>query len=192
VRRDTRANLIFLGVFLALSLPGAVILFKKKLDPSTPPAFMPPATRTRLPYMSPEEAPDLQRFVPERTGEWVRRIAREHGYDGVAMADGVPVVSEGRRVQLLGSRQEGERRVGLLIWDEGVADPGAIAVATDGGAPVPVRDSAVVQVPADVRKELMIAGYPKPPRQVAWVEVVVPGKATALRVEQQFVPVFTN
>ena len=142
--------------------------------------------------MSPEEAPDLQRFVPERTGEWVARIARQHGYDGMAMLDGMPVVSAARRVQLLGSREENGRRVDLLIWDEDVADPGTIAVATEGGTPVTVRESAVLALPADVRKELIIAGYPKPPRQVAWVEVIAPGKATGLRVGQESVPIFTN
>ena len=34
MKRETRVNLIFLIAFLAISLPGAVILFRKKLEPN--------------------------------------------------------------------------------------------------------------------------------------------------------------
>jgi hypothetical protein len=191
VQRDTKANLIFLSVFLALSLPGAVILFKKKLEPGTPAAFMPPAVRTRLPYLSPMDAPDLQRYVPERTGAWVAEVARAHGYPNVASADGLPVISEGRRVQLVGTAPE--NRAGLMIWD----DASTKVVITDGtGHPVEVRQTETIAVPEPVRKELIVAGFSKPPHHVLWVDAVPHERPERLRVHMgdsdESVPRFTK
>jgi hypothetical protein len=68
VRRETRVNLIFLVAFLALSLPGAVILFRKKLDPGAPRMDQPDMMVTRLPYMAPLPAPTgVKWVVPDRT-----------------------------------------------------------------------------------------------------------------------------
>src|SRR5258705_13554788 len=81
MKRETRANLIFLTAFLALTLPGAVILFKKKLDPRAPAMSMPDYVRRRLPYMAPQLslAEQVVRFVPDLTGQWVTQLNRHRG-----------------------------------------------------------------------------------------------------------------
>src|SRR6266700_2379261 len=102
MRRETRANLIFLTIFLSVTIPGAVVLFKKKLDPSAPPMFMPDFVRRRLPYMASQQSPgQVVRFVPELTGQWVSEINREHaGGLAVLMVGRQPLVSDDHVVQV--------------------------------------------------------------------------------------------
>ncbi len=78
MKPETRANLLFLILFLAISVPGAVILVKKKMQAGAAPMSMPDAVLRRLPYMSPLQTPaEVKRFVPARTGEWIATLARE-------------------------------------------------------------------------------------------------------------------
>ena len=76
--RETRANLVFLALFLAVCLPGAVILFKKKMQPGAVPLGMPDFVRRRLPYLVPLPTPDDQviRVIPPQTGAWVSELSR--------------------------------------------------------------------------------------------------------------------
>src|SRR4051812_9783512 len=99
--KETRFNLIFLAVFLGISLPGAVILFKKKSDPLAGRMSLPDSVRRRLPYMSPLHAPDVvTRYVPPITGEWVTRISRaQGGIDEIFLRKWRPVISDDRVVQ---------------------------------------------------------------------------------------------
>src|SRR5689334_12049865 len=77
-RRELRANLLFLFGFLALSLPGMILLAKKKMDPAAPPMYFPDPVKRRLPYITPLSVPDeVKRYVPERTGQWVAQITSE-------------------------------------------------------------------------------------------------------------------
>ena len=55
--RETRANLIFLVVILALVTPGGVILFHRKLAPTIKPMGMPEAVSQEIAYLSPLETP---------------------------------------------------------------------------------------------------------------------------------------
>src|SRR5688572_33317835 len=84
--RETRSNLIFLGIFLAISLPGAVILVKKKMRPGAAPAPLsrPDPVRRQLPYMAPQVTSDkVVRYVPPMTRQWLmerseeRRVGKE-------------------------------------------------------------------------------------------------------------------
>src|ERR1043165_6278319 len=81
MKRETRANLLFLCIFLAISLPGAVILFKKKMDSSAPPMWMAEGIRPRLPYMAPEVTPGVEvtRVIPDKTWRWVEQVNHAHG-----------------------------------------------------------------------------------------------------------------
>lgn len=175
--KETRVNLLFLGIILAISLPGAVILFKKKLDPSVPPSYLPETTRTRLPYNMPMEAGDKERFVPTLTGRWVEERAREHGLAEVVTRDGLPVMSEGRRAQLVGSvKADGGTDAAVLIWGD-VTPETVHAVARQDGATITgaIKAIQILPLPEDVRKELVYAGFAKPPKVVSWCTISLPG-----------------
>src|SRR5258705_13319164 len=103
MKRETRANLIFLTAFLALTLPGAVILFKKKLDPRAPAMIMPDYVRRRLPYMAPQLIPEqVVRFVPDLTGQWVTQLNRDHGSGAQELLNGhQAVTSDDHLIQVL-------------------------------------------------------------------------------------------
>lgn len=211
VTKETRANLWFLTIFLALTLPGGVILFKKKLDPSSHLMYMPDSPRHRLPYNSPEEAGDLKRYVPEKTGEWVTELAGRHGYTSVLSRDRLPVMLGGRRWQLIGTRaEEGGTRADLLLWG---GEPPNLAVewsVTEGAGATPGRAEAAepLVIPEAVRKELVKGGFPKPPKEASWVRVVFPGltpssssradariemrETTPTGIRSDSVPLFTN
>src|SRR4051812_2971504 len=101
--KETRANLIFLIIFLGISIPGAVILFMKKSDPLAGRMALPDSVRRRVPYMTPINAPDgaLTRYIPPLTGQWVSRLAREQaGIDPVAARHWRPIISDDYIVQL--------------------------------------------------------------------------------------------
>lgn len=170
---------MFLAVFLAISLPGGVILFMKKLDPKAPSMYMPDTVRRSLPYNAPEDATDLKRYVPEQTGKWVEGVAKEHGYPSVLSRGGLPVMSERRRWQVVGVRRAGNAtEVGLLSWEEAGQAGGPLNVRVGRGGDAiegQVRGQQVIAIPEVVRKELVYGGYPKPPKEVTWVPVVLPG-----------------
>src|SRR4051794_33309752 len=112
MKRETRANVIFLSLFLAVSLPGAVILFKKKMQPGAVPLGMPDFVRRRLPYMAPQVTPDDQviRVIPPLTGTWVADLCRERAAGAVQPRNGpLPVTSSDRVVQVTGLKEEGGR-----------------------------------------------------------------------------------
>src|SRR5438270_478817 len=100
MKHETRVNLIFLSLFLAISLPGAVILFKRKLDPAAAPMYLPDPIRQRLPYMAPQWMPDeVTRVIPPLTGQWVDELNRDNGGGAeVLLRDRLPVLSDDRMV----------------------------------------------------------------------------------------------
>lgn len=179
MRRDTRANLIFLLVFLGVSLPGAVILFKKKLDPTAAPLGMPDFVRKRLPYMVPLPTPDDQviRVVPLLTGEWVSELARERAGGAAVLTRGpLPITSGDRVVQLVAMRDEAPgASVFVLAWEGGYGEDAARyrVTATSAGEPVMGRvvSATAIPMPVPVKRELMSGGYIKPSANVTWIEV---------------------
>ena len=179
MKRETRANLIFIGLFLAVSLPGAVILFKKKLDPTSSPMGMPDYVRRRLPYMVPLATPDSQviRVIPPLTGAWVSDVHREQGGDGPVWLKGpLPVTSDDRILQVTGLKEAaGGTTFYAIAWEGGFGvEPTRYRVeANAGGEAFPGRVVAAraVAMPTNVKRELMSGGYVKPSSDVVWLEV---------------------
>jgi hypothetical protein len=168
--RETRANLIFLAIFLAISLPGAVMLVKKKSEPGAPAMSMPDYVRQRLPYMAPQRTPDsVIRVVPELTGRWVDAVNREQGGGPAVLMNGhVPLISDDRAVQVVSISKE---RVFLLIWDEGATVEKVWADMDGTRIDGQVQAMRKPVLPEAVRKELMYGGVIRPPREVEWVAV---------------------
>jgi hypothetical protein len=169
MKRETRANLIFLSVFLCLTIPGAVILFKKKLDPAAPPMFMPDFVRRRLPYMASQLSPEqVTRYVPELTGQWVAELSRERaGGAPVLMVGREPVVSDDHLVQLTAMQQNGAKTtLHFVFWDAAyTSDPNRYTI-TPGAH---VTSATRIAMPPAVKKELMNAGVIQPPSAIVWV-----------------------
>jgi hypothetical protein len=189
--RETRANLIFLGLFLAVSLPGAVILVKKKMQPGAAPMGMPDFVRRRVPYMVPLATPDDQvlRVVPPQTGAGVGELIRRRAAGAAEPRHGpLPVTSSDRVVQVTGLKEEGGRTLlYLLAWEGGYGTEAARyrVVATAGAAGERFDGRVVtaepIPVPEAVKKELMSGGYVKPPAQVTWIEVAFDAPVAATR-----------
>ncbi|MGF1632372.1 MAG: hypothetical protein ACFCVE_00855 [Phycisphaerae bacterium] len=181
--RETKANLLFLIGFLVLSLPGAVILFNKKLDPAEPAMYLPAPSRDQIPYMAPQVGFQyVNRFVPPVTAAWVRQTAMaqmdatglylEDGVDGPAM----PAMSRRRQFQVVARTGRGDQqRLGVMVWDD--TTDLSYAWLVDGTEVTAGRPEAMQARPLlpSVVKELKDMGFVKPPTAVTWLELPVPG-----------------
>jgi hypothetical protein len=168
MNRETRLNLIFLGVFLAVSVPGAVLLFKKKLDPGAPPMFMPDYVRRRLPYMAPQRTPnEVVRVIPDVTGAWVTQVNRDHGGgDEVLLDDRRPIISDDHSVQITSlKRADTGTTLNLIVWTPATG----VTIETAGHA-AKIAKQEDISMPLAVKKELMNWGVIQPPPSVTWIE----------------------
>jgi hypothetical protein len=175
MKRETRANLIFLTAFLTLTLPGAVILFKKKLDPRAPAMFMPDYVRRRLPYMAPQLSPAEQvvRFVPDLTGQWVTQLnAQRGGAAQVLMSGHRAITTDDHLIQVLSI---GPATLNLIAWDDRYGtDLQRYSISITSGAttiPGQVRSAEKIPLPADIKRELMDAGVIRPPAAITFLTV---------------------
>ena len=171
--RETRFNLMFLLAFLAISLPGAVMLVKKKMRPGATPAPLssPDPVRRQLVYMAPQVTSDhVARYVPPRTREWLSQIDQARGGSGeFLMRDRQPVLSDNRILQVLNATAAIEKTtVALVIWDESLSEP-PMMVAGDRRGQVERFDA--IEVPRHIRAELQDGGYITPPRKIFWLRV---------------------
>ena len=180
MRRETRANLWFLILFLAISLPGAVILFRKKLDPTSPRLDQPDRVTRRLPYMAPPPAPpDVKWVVPDLTRQWLAEVVRPRGAALVSAAEPgpkwEPVISADHLLQVMIAANAGAAwRVELLLW-QGTPEllTRYYSVHLDAGnLREDSRVTAVrqVAVPPEVRRELVLMGFVRPPSQVLMID----------------------
>jgi hypothetical protein len=179
VRSETRANVIFLAVLMALTLPGAIILFRKKLEPGARPMGAPDPVRRSTPYMDPAPvAGPVSRVVPPRTARWVASLA--HLYCPSWIIPPAPVMSEHRSFELIGdSRTPTTRTITLLCWDETLsADFSHLKFTSPASTPVQTVHAELIPLPPQVRKELQEAGWPRPPHQVPVIQICWPPSLT--------------
>jgi hypothetical protein len=176
VRRETRLNLVFLTAFIVVTLPGAVILFKKKLDPTAHRLDQPDPILNHLPYMVPPPAPpNVKWVVPDRTQAWVQSLTAPTPTvsAGPPGPQWEPVISADHRLQLLARSIDPKPQLTFLLWD-GVAEPriDLFTVSIDGH-PERAHITRVrpVPLPADVRRELVMMGFVRPPVQALVLEV---------------------
>ena len=180
--RETKANLIFLSLFVALSVPGGIILFKKKLT-STRMMYLPDPVNRTLTYMDPMPAPpSVPRVVPPLTAAWVAQLGGGRAVPMRAAAGGMPmpVMSRNQLFQVAACElAEDHWRLWLLVWDPRLRpEVERLTALADGGAPVAgrVESADAIPMPTPVRKELQDAGYPRPPDSVVRVVVRFDGK----------------
>ena len=176
---------------MVVSLPGAVILFRKKLDPTSHRLDQPDPVLHRLPYMVPPPAPPgIKWIVPDLTQRWVATIAGPGGpvSAGPPGPQWEPVISSDHLLQVLrADPKAGSTRLTLLVWD-GRIEPRAAAfgIRVDGSAAgVSIVAAESMALPHDVRRELVVMGFVRPPEHVIRVEVRCASFATgaAHRIE---------
>jgi hypothetical protein len=186
VKRETRLNLWFLAVFLVLSLPGAVILFRKKMDPSASRMDQPDAVLSRVAFMAPPPVPPGVRWmVPPRTRAWLEELTQQKA--GTAMASTVvggpewePIISDDHRLQVMSVATVKDATSAALVLWRGATSIEASSYRLDVSLGSRAEQGAVesvepVPIPADVRKELVSLGYTHPPMQVLWIRAHWPG-----------------
>lgn len=180
MRKETRFNLIFLALFLAVSLPGAAMLFRSKLDPEARIMYYPPSVRKTLAYMVPHEtAGDVVRTQPREVMEFVAETGRSFGGREPLRATGAggrirPFLSNGRHYELLDIRPADEGvEVDLLLWHPRANPLDISTAAVDAGDDWEVRNVMGRQqaIPKPVRETMREAGYTKPPQTVALLRV---------------------
>lgn len=178
MKRETKLNLIFLAAFLAVSLPGAVILFIRKLDPNAAPMYLPDPVRHRLPYMAPQWTPDeeVTRVIPPQTGQWLEDLNRQQGNaEPILLREQIPVISTDRLIQVVKAKiKDSKLIVQLIAWDSYGVDAGQYDASLRSASDIEkgkVKSARNIAMPDPVRKELMKGGYVMPRHWITWVEL---------------------
>lgn len=166
--KETRLNLIFLTLFLALTLPGAVILFKKKLDPSAPKMFEPDAVATRVPYMATQGVPPGTKYVvPPVTEAWVQGLVHDRAAGADPLSTGTPILTDDRRYQAVAtSRGPTEQTLYLIAWD---ADAVGGLTATTLSPNGVIASATEIPVPGPIRQELKNYGLNHGSPRIGWI-----------------------
>lgn len=182
MKRETKLNLIFLTLILAIMTPGAVILFKRKLDPAAAPMYLPDPVRQRLPYMAPQWTPEeVTRVIPELTGQWVQQIEQQQsGHPQILMRNRSPVLSQDRLLQVTALEETATTtQIHLIAWDgySASAQNYHLDLLTGKTAITgKVLTARQIPMPDNVKKELQNGGYAKPRPWIAWLNVEFAGK----------------
>jgi hypothetical protein len=177
--RETRYNLIFLVVILAILIPGGIKLFRKKLDPNATMMYLPDPVAVESAYIDSDQSnPRTKRIVPPVTSGWISQFTEQQWPEGLPWSSVVRhrgIVSQKRTFEAAASSDaDGRRHAGLVLWNDKAVDILASVRATWGGKEAKVTPGAVVSVPKDVRHELQSLGYVRPPESIAWVMVEAP------------------
>lgn len=198
--RERRANLIFIGIMVLLTLPAmivTVVKFVRGIEAKRP--LVPPAMRSQFAYM--DTTPSLigiPRVVPPKTGSFVaaqanRLVRLEPGLRSiVADGDFRPVISEGLHVQLIAQgTQDGGYRLGIIGWHPKFAPMPQLYTFTghraDGStAPGTMRAYESGNLPLDVREELQKYGYIQPPSGIVWAILYFDGTEPIRRLDVEY------
>lgn len=180
--RETQANLILIVVVLAVLIPGAVVVVRKKYDPAVKPMGRPDGVRRHMVFTDPTPAPPgMRRMMPAVTASWVNDLSlsrlgvpmrREADAGANRDAMGQPVMSDARLAQLVSVRTAGDDTMdlGVLVWNlPRGTDQAAMRVVVDAPAvEAVVVTSEMITVPAEVKRDLEYSGLPAPPQQALW------------------------
>ena len=188
MKRETRTNVIFLVVLLALTLPGAVMMFVRKLQPNQRMNYEPQGIRLTEAYNNPQTATSsaIRQFPPKTLAWTAASYAAESGRPPLryVAAGGreQPVISQGRRFELLGYAPPaggGPATLDVLFWSNDFAAGDAAitgrASFADAAAARPVASATArtLVVPEAVVQELLDEGFSKPPRRVSLLRLTL-------------------
>lgn len=197
---ETRANVVFIIVIVALVLPGAIIMTKKKLSKNEGYPMLSQPVRRELAYIDITAGNSaLPRVVPPLTGDFVASITSQRLFYHEGLQSLVelgskipPILSADRSTQLVAmNTTPGRTAFGLLCWSDNatpVDEIWSFSAQTDAGpAPAKGVGMEMILLPLDVRRELQKYGYINPPAQVIWILVRVDSeqRVKSLRVKYE-------
>ena len=179
MKKESKANLIFVSLLVCSMIPGIFMLVRKKLNGDMTSAALPDPVPFAVAYNQPPPfPPSLPRREPPVVREWVARLTQEKvGIDVSLMrsATGGPVVSDGYLTQSIAvdgglpTGHGGSIKLWLLIWRESPA----ITASDPVLSPVSYPENAArvisleqLPVPKDVRHALQGVGYIDPPQKI--------------------------
>lgn len=180
MRKETRFNLIFLGLFLGISLPGAAILFRAKLDPNARLMYMPPSVRKTLAYMVPHEAAgDVVRTQPAEVLNFVENLLEEDSGRRPLRLEAAggreqPIISSGRHYELLDIQHVAPTvTIDVLLWSARKLPetPAPGSVEADGPWNAQITGVSTTALPEEIREVLREEGYTSPPGQVTRLRI---------------------
>lgn len=183
---ETRANWIFLAIFLLIMGPGLAMLTMKAYKRGTAAGLNPPAPKTVAAYNNPNpQNPALPRVVPPQTASFVESVVYrvgklQAGLNRTKLPNGKPLVSEKVTLECLSTGHSSSNQyVVLLGWDRRFAPLPSLYRFTahrSNGQTVEMKMSAYEQtnLPLDVRAELQQYGYLLPPDSVLWMLLQCP------------------
>lgn len=182
MKSETRANWIFLAIFMLLMGPGLVMLTIKGYKRGAA-GINPPAPKTVAAYNNPDpQNPALPRVVPPQTAEFVSSIAYrllklQPELKRVTDSDGKPLMSEGRAYEIIAVGHSATSQfVALLGWNRTLAPlPSLFTITADGKVPAKLTAYEQLNMPLELRDELQLYNYVKPPDSVMWMIIEVPG-----------------
>ncbi len=173
--RESRLNFWILGAIIVLSLPGAIMLFRQKMQPYARPLGAPDPVRFEIPYMVPRpDEPGRSRSVPPATRTWLVELARANGATPAAAQSLQtrirPLISSGKSFEVLGANRDGDGwRFFLLVWDQTLVPHAEAYTLSADGAPLTIQSIESLEPPRDVRGELKFSGYIDPPHHVTFI-----------------------
>lgn len=208
--RETKFNLAFLTLILALLGPGGVLLFFSRLKPNIKPLTDPDPMPHTVAFISPGQTPPgMVRVYPPHTAAWVNQLMDQHGASDIKLAKDdrqQPMVSQKRSFQLLGVRRyPTATTILVLVWNQlNLGSTPHWTLDAGGASHVPQAiQTEPIAIPDLVQKELGANQILILPKQVEWVQMTFPTlpndrwtlhRALANAKEDQiiFVPPFTN
>lgn len=205
MRSETRINLYVVVGLLIFMAPGGFILFRSKLNPLARRLGQPDPVDQSRPYMDPVITPDsVPRTAPALTRGWVRSQLTDYLHAETidlvlptALGD-VPVVSDGRRVQLayLSPTDSTGTRAIFVFWSDAVPPASnACRFSADFAGRVVsgvVRQARTTDLPRHVRGELQEAQFISPPLSVQWFDVDFPVNFTDSKAPVSIVITYDN
>lgn len=182
MKQETRYNTIFIVALLAISLPGIIMLVRKKMNqpPRETRGALAAPVRTEVVYVDPlPHGPRLKAVVPPLTRQWVASQSPLVA----SLDDDVVLASARRSFELIGiDRRDNHLAVTVLLWDPRLPQvPDRIGFSITGAAAAregTIRTFAPVALPEPVQSELRNRGYLTPPPQVWRLQVDFVGHST--------------
>jgi hypothetical protein len=181
MRRETRANLIFLGVLLCLMGPPiAMTIARRWGEPQR--RIEPPQKRDALAFIDRTAGPasHMPRVVPPELGAYVAQLGQrlvgiQRGLRSL-VGDGrfAPIMSDKLYLQWVGEgERDGQYLAAIVGWDgKFLPLPSTYRFsATRDGRPVNVKLESyeTLNMPIEIRRELQSYGYILPPDGLIWM-----------------------
>lgn len=197
MKSETRANWIFLGLFMLVMAPGLAILTIKAYRKGNAAGMNPPAPHTAAAYNDTNpQNPALPRLVPPITKGFVESIAqRVQGLEPelrrVTADDGSPVMSDQRSLELISTGADAKSRfVALIGWHRRFAPLPSLysftAVREDGESAPTLSAYEQLNLPIEARKELQQYGYTIPPDSVLWMILKLEGSNPVREIRMRY------